>query len=84
MCLHYAARNVLYCGWKKGTAIAYCCSSAIPDRVTDRMYHRFHSMSKEDDTDGDAVETNKYVSYVWLSIISMSAWIDAGMHHIFH
>jgi len=41
-------------------------------------------MNKENDTDGDAVESNEYVPYVWLSIISMSAWIDAGMHHIFH
>ena len=82
--LRYAAHNVLYCGWKKGRTRAYCRSSAIPDRVTDGMYQRFHSMNKENDTDGDAVESNEYVPYVWLSIISMSAWIDAGMHHIFH
>ena len=25
-----------------------------------------------------------YVPYVWLSCVSISAWIDAGMHHIFH
>ena len=41
-------------------------------------------MDIADDIDGNAVEANEYVPYVWLSIIAMSAWIAAGMHHIFH
>ena len=37
-----------------------------------------------DNIDGVEVQSNDYVPYVWRSIVSMSAWIDAGMHHIFH
>ena len=40
-------------------------------------------MDIADDIDENAMQSNEYVPYVWLSIIAMSAWIDTGMHHIF-
>ena len=82
--LRYAAHNVLHCGWNKGTTKSYLKSCAVPDRITDKMYERFHNMDVSDNIDGVEVQSNDYVPYVWRSIVSMSAWIDAGMHHIFH
>ena len=82
--LRYAAHNVLHGNWNKGQTQSYAQSCAIPDRVTDKMYDRFHAMDIADDTNGDAVKSNEYIPKVWLSTVAMSAWIDAGMHHIFH
>ena len=41
-------------------------------------------MDIADDTNGDVVKSNEYIPKNWLSTVAMSAWIDAGMHHIFH
>ena len=82
--LRYAAHNVIHCKWNKGITQSYLRSCAIPDRVTNKMYDRFNNRDESDNREGAAVQSNDYVPYVWVSIISMSAWIDAGMHHIFH
>ena len=82
--MRYAAHNVLYCGWNKGQTKAFANSCAVPNRVTNNIYDRFHAMDIADDTDGDAVKSDEYMPKVWLSTVKMSAWIDAGMHHLFH
>ena len=41
-------------------------------------------MDIADDTDGDAIKSDECMPNVWLSTVKISAWIGAGMHHIFH
>ena len=82
--LRFAAHNVFHCRWNKGMTQSYLKSCAIPDRVTNQMYDYFNNMDVFEDIDGGTVQSNGYILYVWLSVISMSAWIDAGMHYIFH
>ena len=41
-------------------------------------------MKTKDDQNGEAIKSNNYVPKMWLCCIAMSAWIEAGMHHIFH
>jgi len=48
------------------------------------MYARFNIIDESENIGGVAVQSNYYVPNVWLSIIAMSAWIDVGMHPIFH
>jgi len=45
------------------------------------MYDELHGL--DDDTEG-CIDDKGFVPYVWNSIVPMCAWIDAGMHHIFH
>ena len=81
--IRYAAHNVLYYGWSKGQMKAFVNSCAVPNWVTKKIYNWFHAMDIAYDTGGDAVESDECMPKVWLSTVNMSAWIDAGMHHIF-
>lgn len=82
--LRYAAHNVVHSEWNKGQARAYCTSASINERATEKMIDKFHSMKATDDPNGEAVKSNDYVPGIWLTSVAMSAWIEAGMHHIFH
>ena len=82
--LRFAAHNVIHHMWNKGTTFSYLKSCAIPDRVTDKLYTRFNKMDPSNDDEGVEVASNEYVPFVWLSIVCIGAWIDAGMHHVFH
>ena len=48
------------------------------------MYARFNQMNPNLDKEGVMVQSNDYISFVWLSIVPVCAWIYAGMYHIFH
>ena len=48
------------------------------------MYAAFNQMNPSLDKEGIMVQSNNYIPFVWLSVVPMCAWIDAGMHHIFH
>ena len=82
--LRFAAHNVAHFDWNKGTTQAYLRSCAIPDRVTDKMYKQLHEMEDSEEKTDTASQSDSYVPYVWRSIVLMCAWMDAGMHHIFH
>lgn len=82
--LRFAAHNVAHFKWNKGTTQAYLRSCAIPDRVTDKMYNQLHEMEDSEETTDGACQSDIYIPYVWRSSVSMCAWIDAGMHLIFH
>ena len=82
--LRFAAHNIIYQRWNKGTTQAYLKSCCVPDRAIDRMYAKFNKMSEDEDKDGKMVNSNEYIPFIWLSSVTMSTWIDAGMHHIFH
>ena len=82
--LRFAAHNIIYERWNKGTTQAYLKSCCVPDRAIDRMYTKFNKMSEDEDKDGVMVQSDDYIPFIWLSKVTMSTWIDAGMHHIFH
>ena len=50
------------------------------------MINHCHSVRASDSSPdiGEAVNSNDYVPRFWRSCVSMCAWIEAGMHHIFH
>ena len=48
------------------------------------MYATFNKRNPSLDKEGVMVHSNDYIPFVWISIVTMCAWIDAGMHHIFH
>ena len=82
--LKFAAHNIIHHRWNKGVTTSYLKSCAIPDRVTNKLYSRFNKMDPSHDDEGVEVASNDYVPFVWLSIVCIGAWIDAGMHHVFH
>jgi hypothetical protein len=80
----FAAHNIIHHSWKKDPTRSYLKSCAIPDRVINKLYTRFNKMDPNNDDQGVEVASNEYIPYVWLSVACMGAWIDAGMHHVFH
>ena len=82
--LRYAAYNITHMKWNKGTTESYCKSCAIPDKAINKMYAQFNQMNLSLDKKGVMVQSNNYITFIWLSIVPMCAWIDAGMRHSFH
>ena len=41
-------------------------------------------MNEDENINGEMVQSNDYILFVWLYIVTMRTWIEAGMHHIFH
>ena len=82
--LRFAAHNVVHFRWNKGMTKSYLRICAIPDRVTNTMYDHLNNMEDPEERTEATEQSNEYVPFVWLSIVSTSAWIDAGMYHIFH
>ena len=80
----FAAFNIIHAGWNKGTTLSYLKSCAIPDPVINKLFSKFSKMDPCEDEGGIAVNSTDYIPYVWRSGIPMDAWIDAGMHHVFH
>ena len=48
------------------------------------MYAKFNQMDPSLDKEEVMVQSNDYISFVWLSVVPMCAWIDCGMHQLFH
>ena len=82
--LRFAAHNIIYKRWNKGTTQAYLRRCCVIDRAIDRMYAKFNKTNEDENINGEMVQSNDYIPFVWLSIVTMRTWIEAGMHHIFH
>lgn len=82
--LRYASHNVLHSRWNKVQAQVYCSSTAVNERATKKMIKHFRSINTKDDPNGEAMKSSNYVPRIWLCCVAMSAWIEAGMHHICH
>ena len=82
--IRFTAHNIIHSGWNKGTTKSYLKSCCVPDRVIDSVYAKFKQVSENENLEGNIVQSNDYIPFIWLSTILMSTWIDADMHHIFH
>ena len=84
--LRFAAHNVLHDKWNKGVTSSYLKSCAVPDRVIDVMQKHVKNNAPTQDANAfnPADDPEYWIPYIWRSVVGISAWIDAGMHHIFH
>ena len=65
---------------------SYLKSCAVPDRVIKAIHEHINNNvpSKNANVPDPLVDTEDWIPYIWRSVVAISAWIDAGMHHIFH
>ena len=83
--LKFAAHNIVHCNWYKGHTKSYLSSCAIPERVADRLYDHLDAMKDSGATDtATALFEAAAPKVLQQTSIPMCAWIEAGMHHVFH
>ena len=76
----FAAHNVqVRCWKKKGTMTSYLKVCSVPKHVREDVWKEIQTAQEGG---GEINEWGLY-PYVWRSTISMSAFIECGMYHIF-
>lgn len=66
--------------------ISYLNSCGIPERVINVMQEHVKIKPSHDENTDDPlpIKLEDWIPYFWRSVVAISTWIDAGMHHIFH
>ena len=78
--MRYAAHNVRKGTWTKPTMEAYLTSCCVPDKVSKDVWKYCSEKIPEFMENDD----ERYIPYIWLSTMPMSAFIETVMHLLFH
>ena len=73
--VRFAAHNVRAKVWNKTVMRAYLISCSVPKKVREKVLNNASLVDSDDSC---------IIPRVWQSAMPMHAWIDTGMHHIFH
>jgi len=73
--VQFAAHNVKAKAWNKTVMRAYLISCSVPKIVRENVWKK---------SQGEDADVSSIIPSVWQSEIPTDAWIDTGMHHIFH